>query len=104
MQQHQFPLPSYKGTRGPGTTSRHAGVPPQEALHRVHRRRGGRPVQREGPAGFGMYLRMHQRIGRGAQQDRSGGGLLLEPCRRVERRTDCRGQPLRVLPETTNDH
>ena len=50
-----------------------------------------------------MYLRVHQRIGRGAQQDRSGGGQLLELCRHVERRTDCRGQQLRGLPQSA-DH
>ena len=56
------------------------------------------------PQGVGLYLRVHQRIGRGAQQDRPRRGLLLEPRRHVERRTDCRGQPLRVLPQPAHHH
>jgi hypothetical protein len=104
MEQRQLPLSAYKRTPSPRTPPCHASVQPQGSLHRVHRRRGGRPVQREGLVGCGPDLCMHQRIGRRAQQDCPRRGLLLEPCRHVEWCTDCRGQPLPVVPQTTHDH
>jgi hypothetical protein len=104
VQTRQFPLPSSKGAHGPGTTTRDASVPPQEPLHGIEWRRGGRPVQREGPAGCGPHVRVHQGIGRRTQQDRPRRGLLLETRRHVQGRTDGRRQLLEVLPETANDH
>ena len=104
MQQRQLPLPADKGAGVLTAPPHHARLPPHEPLHGVDGTGVGRPGHGEGPAGRGPHLRVHQLIGRRAQQDRPGRGLLLEPRRHVQGRADRRGQPLRVLPETAHDH
>ena len=104
VQQRQFPLPSHKGAAGPGTTPRDASVPPQEPLHRVYRTSGmDCPSSVRVPQGVGLHLRCTSARSRHSAGS-SRGGLLLEPCRHVERRTDCRSAAAGACPSPPDHH
>ncbi len=62
------------------------------------------PVPSEGRAGDDLHLRVHQLIGRRAQEDRPGGRLLLEAHGQLGRRADRRAELLRVLRKPPDDH
>ena len=104
LEQREFPLAADKGTLGSGASPHNPRLPPQEPLHGIHGHGRGLPVQGEGAVGCSPHLRVHQLIGRGAQQDHPRGGLLLEPRGDVQGRADRRGQPLRVLPQVAHHH
>ena len=89
-QQRQLPDPPHKGTLVLPAPPHHPRMAPHEPLHRIDRHGRGTALHRQGAAGCDPYLRLHELVGGGTQENRPGRGPLLEP------RARCNGAPTTV--------
>jgi hypothetical protein len=79
-------------------------MPFHDPLHSADWQGRRLPVHDERLAGDDLNLTFDQSCGRGAHDDGPGGRLLLQAQGQMERLSDCREEPLGIMPEPRNYH
>jgi hypothetical protein len=104
LQQRHILVASYKGTKHAAAAPHDPATPLPETTHGVDRHGHRGRSERKGRTRLALDFRVHQRVGRGTDEEGPRRRLPLQSRRQAERLTTGRVRPLRVVCEVANDH